>query len=122
VKPHSGPLKRVRNVSGATILGTGEVCMVLNPGTCCTPSTSTRLTCCRNLQAQATTEAHYPAGRGLHYHTHQESVCRGAGYEVVAAVNGVDALQKLSSRAFDAVVSDVNAIYGRPDACGADSA
>ena len=31
VKPHSAPLKRVRNVSGATILGTGEVCMVVNP-------------------------------------------------------------------------------------------
>src|SRR5262249_10197659 len=30
-KPHSAILKRVRNVSGATILGTGEVCMVLNP-------------------------------------------------------------------------------------------
>ncbi len=34
-----------------------------------------------------------------------------AGYEVVVAVNGVDALQKLSSRAFDAVVSDVEMPY-----------
>ena len=31
IKPQSQLLKRVRNVSGATILGTGEVCMVLNP-------------------------------------------------------------------------------------------
>jgi two-component system chemotaxis sensor kinase CheA len=31
LKPQSQLLKRVRNISGATILGTGEVCMVLNP-------------------------------------------------------------------------------------------
>ncbi|MGA9383032.1 MAG: ATP-binding protein, partial [Phormidium sp.] len=31
LKPQGKLLKRVRNVSGATILGTGEVCMVLNP-------------------------------------------------------------------------------------------
>src|SRR4028119_2082444 len=31
LKPQSQLLKRIRNISGATILGTGEVCMVLNP-------------------------------------------------------------------------------------------
>ncbi|MCA1991955.1 MAG: chemotaxis protein CheA, partial [Coleofasciculus sp. S288] len=31
LKPQSLLLKRIRNISGATILGTGEVCMVLNP-------------------------------------------------------------------------------------------
>ncbi len=31
IKPQSKLLQRIRNVSGATILGTGEVCMVLNP-------------------------------------------------------------------------------------------
>ena len=33
------------------------------------------------------------------------------GYEVVAAVNGIDALQKLASQAFDALVSDVEMPY-----------
>ena len=31
LKPHSTILKRVRNVSGSAILGTGEVCIILNP-------------------------------------------------------------------------------------------
>ena len=31
MKPLGPLLRRVRNVSGATILGTGDVCMVLNP-------------------------------------------------------------------------------------------
>ncbi len=39
--------------------------------------------------------------------TQEKRILESAGYEVVAAVDGVDALQKLSSRAFDAVVSDV---------------
>jgi two-component system chemotaxis sensor kinase CheA len=39
--------------------------------------------------------------------TQEKRILESAGYEVVAAVNGVDALQKLSSRAFDAVISDV---------------
>ncbi|MBF0474155.1 MAG: chemotaxis protein CheA, partial [Nitrospirae bacterium] len=30
-KPHTPLLKRVRNISGATILGDGEVCMIVNP-------------------------------------------------------------------------------------------
>jgi two-component system chemotaxis sensor kinase CheA len=43
--------------------------------------------------------------------TQEKRILESAGYEVVAAANGVDALQKLSSRAFDAVVSDVEMPY-----------
>ena len=39
--------------------------------------------------------------------TQEKRILESAGYEVVAAVNGIDALQKLSARRFDAVVSDV---------------
>jgi two-component system chemotaxis sensor kinase CheA len=39
--------------------------------------------------------------------TQEKRILESAGYDVVAAVNGVDALQKLASRAFDAVVSDI---------------
>ena len=31
LKPHSFVLKRVRNISGSAILGTGDICTVLNP-------------------------------------------------------------------------------------------
>ena len=43
--------------------------------------------------------------------TQEKRILEGAGYEVVAAVNGLDALQKLSNRAFDAVISDVEMPY-----------
>jgi two-component system chemotaxis sensor kinase CheA len=109
VKPHSAILKRVRNVSGATILGTGEVCMVLNP--------LDLVQSVRQRPARMLREASHPKPQQKHTillvedsittRTQEKRILESAGYEVVAAVNGVDALQKLSSQAFDAVISDV---------------
>jgi two-component system chemotaxis sensor kinase CheA len=109
VKPHSALLKRVRNVSGATILGTGEVCMVLNP--------LDLVQSVRQRPARMIREPSRPKPQQKHTillvedsittRTQEKRILESAGYEVVAAVNGVEALQKLSSRAFDAVVSDV---------------
>jgi two-component system, chemotaxis family, sensor kinase CheA len=109
VKPHSAVLKRVRNVSGATILGTGEVCMVLNP--------LDLLQSVRKRPARMIQEPLRPKPQQKHAillvedslttRTQEKRILESAGYEVVAAVNGVDALQKLGSRVFDAVVSDV---------------
>jgi two-component system, chemotaxis family, sensor kinase CheA len=109
VKSHSAILKRVRNVSGATILGTGEVCMVLNP-----------LDLLRSVRQRPTRISQESSNAkpqlkhaillvedSITTRTQEKRILESAGYEVVAAVNGVDALQKLSSRAFDAVVSDV---------------
>jgi CheY-like chemotaxis protein len=39
--------------------------------------------------------------------TQEIRILESAGYDVVAAVNGIDALQKLASRAFDAVASEI---------------
>jgi two-component system chemotaxis sensor kinase CheA len=113
VKPHSAILTRVRNVSGATILGTGEVCMVLNP--------LDLLQSVRKRPARITQEVPRPKPQQKHAillvedsittRTQEKRILESAGYEVVAAANGVDALQKLSSRAFDAVVSDVEMPY-----------
>jgi two-component system, chemotaxis family, sensor kinase CheA len=109
VKPHTAILKRVRNVSGATILGTGEVCMVLSP--------PDLLQSMRRRPARMAPQPSTPQPRqkkaillvedSITTRTQEKRILESAGYEVMAAVNGVDALQKLASRAFDAVVSDV---------------
>jgi two-component system chemotaxis sensor kinase CheA len=39
--------------------------------------------------------------------TWEKRILEGAAYEVVTAMDGVDALEKLNSRSFDAVVTDV---------------
>jgi two-component system chemotaxis sensor kinase CheA len=39
--------------------------------------------------------------------TQEKRILESAGYEVVTAVDGVDGFNKLQSRAFDAVISDI---------------
>ena len=39
--------------------------------------------------------------------TQEKRILEGAGYEVVAAVDGLDAWEKLNQGSFDAVISDV---------------
>ena len=124
MKPQSAILKHVRNVSGATILATGEVCMVLNP---------------QELIKSIQTHPYpgpLPEGEGIQFppfqgegqggdgvkiykksillvedsittRTQEKRILEGAGYDVVAAVNGVDGWARLQSGNFDAVVTDI---------------
>ncbi|MDO8208575.1 MAG: hybrid sensor histidine kinase/response regulator [Gallionella sp.] len=109
LKPQSKLLKRVRNVSGATILETGEVCMVLNPS-------DLLKTLRKEFVASAPVAAtdSLPAKKvlllaedSITTRTQEKRILEGAGYEVVTAVDGVDAYNQLSTRSFDAVVSDI---------------
>jgi two-component system chemotaxis sensor kinase CheA len=108
LKPQSKLLKRVRNVSGATILETGEVCMVLNPHDLLKTLRKRLVT-----GGSATVEAVLKkkvlllAEDSLTTRTQEKRILESAGYEVVTAVDGADAYSKLGTRSFDAVVSDV---------------
>jgi len=113
LKPQSKLLQRVRNVSGATILGTGEVCMVLNPQDIIKsvqkqvgvrlPQTTLQPT----VQAATQKQVILLAEDSIAIRTQEKRILESAGYEVVIAVDGQDALNKLPTRVFDAIVSDV---------------
>ncbi|MBE9125618.1 Hpt domain-containing protein [Coleofasciculus sp. LEGE 07092] len=109
LKPQSQLLKRVRNVMGATILPTGDVCTILNP-----PDLI------KSLQKQTPTTIsvkpivtiqHKPlillVEDSLPVRTQEKRLLEKAGYEVVIAINGLDGYNKLQTRNFDAVISDV---------------
>lgn len=111
LKPQSQLLKRVRNISGATILGTGRVCMVLNP---IDLFKSVR----RSNRGQATQSSLQPTATvrklsvllvedSIATRTQEKRILESAGYEVVTAVDGLDGFSKLQSRSFNAVISDV---------------
>ncbi len=109
LKPQSKLLKRVRNVSGATILGTGEVCMVLNPHDLIKSvrkrsSAFTPRTFAKEQEKQQTILL---VEDSITIRTQEKRILESAGYEVMAAVDGLDALNKLKTRNFDAIVSDV---------------
>ncbi|MCT7983317.1 hybrid sensor histidine kinase/response regulator [Laspinema sp. A4] len=109
LKPQSKLLKRVRNVAGATILGTGEVCMVLNP--------HDLLKSVRKPGKSISHPKPQPQGDrkllvllvedSIATRTQEKRILENAGYEVVTAVDGMDGYNKLRSRDFDAVISDV---------------
>ncbi|HEY9835566.1 MAG TPA: hybrid sensor histidine kinase/response regulator [Vampirovibrionales bacterium] len=109
LKPQSKLLKRVRNVAGATILGTGEVCMVLNPHDLL-----------KSVRKPGKSIVHaHPQPQGdrkllvllvedsIATRTQEKRILENAGYEVVTAVDGMDGYNKLRTRDFDAVISDV---------------
>lgn len=109
LKPQSKILKRVRNVTGTTILPTGDVCTILSP---------TDLI--RTLEKQTiSTVALKPreiakqkpvillVEDSIFVSTQEKRLLEKAGYEVVVAVDGLEGYNKLTTRKFDAVVSDV---------------
>lgn len=109
LKPQSQLLKRVRNVAGATILSTGDVCIVLNASDLIksVQKQAVSLTPTQAIDTVPPKLAILLAEDSIATRTQQKRILETAGYEVVTAVDGLDALHKLQTRDFDAVVSDV---------------
>ncbi|GAB4381523.1 MAG: hybrid sensor histidine kinase/response regulator [Elainellaceae cyanobacterium] len=109
IKPQSQLLKRVRNVSGATILGTGEVCIVLNPQDLIksVQRRSPSLALNPTAEPAAGKQTILLVEDSIATRTQEKRMLEAAGYEVVTAVDGNDGLTKLQTRSFDAVISDV---------------
>lgn len=108
LKPQSKLLKRIRNVSGATILGTGEVCMILNPQDLLKSvrKRTTSVTYDSVVETQDK-QAILLVEDSITIRTQVKRILESAGYQVMAAVDGLDGFNKLKANNFDAVVSDV---------------
>ena len=109
LKAQSKLLQRVRNVSGATILGDGSVCMVLNPRDLIQSARRSPVALNPTQAATATKRRStiLLVEDSIATRTQEKRILEAAGYEVVTAVDGADGWSKLTSRAFDAIVSDV---------------
>lgn len=111
LKPQSKLLKRVRNITGATILGTGEVCMILNPSDLLKSLQKRSFKTLTAINNNFVTEQKKPlillAEDSIATRTQEKRILESAGYEVVTAVDGLDGLNKLHTRPFSAVISDV---------------
>ena len=108
IKPQSKLLKRIPNILGATILGSGSVCMILNP--------ADLLHSLRNgtwQTAVPTTDKAIAKNRlllvedSIIIRTQMQRLLKGAGYNVTVAENGLLGLQQVQAQEFDIVLSDV---------------
>jgi two-component system, chemotaxis family, sensor kinase CheA len=104
-------LKNVPHLAGATILGTGEVCLVLNPIDLFTTAGGGN-----PLAPTAVGTVPIPADLApaillvedsLVIRTQLTRILQGAGYRVTAANDGLEGWEKLHAGQFDLVVSDV---------------
>jgi two-component system chemotaxis sensor kinase CheA len=109
LKPLGGVLKRVRNVSGATILGTGELCIILNPVDLIKSVRKRTITSSikQSVQERTQRETILLVEDSITTRTQERRILESAGYDVITAVDGADAYSKLTSQNFDAVVSDI---------------
>lgn len=108
-KPMGSLLKRVRNVSGTTVLGSGDICMILNP--------SDLLKSIQQQQRSETLPITEPATQNKPVillvedsppvRIQEKRLFEAAGYVVVTATNGLEGYNTLQHGLFDAVVSDV---------------
>jgi len=114
VKALGAPLARVRHVGGAAVLGTGAVVVILNPADLIKAAlgdieASPRA---RSADAQAT---HAVASRrhvlvvddSVMTRTLERTILEAAGYSVMVATDGVQALELLNDHQIDIIVSDV---------------
>jgi len=112
VKSLGKQLKKVRHISGATVLGTGAVVPILNAGELIESAAH------RSPASQAALETASAEPRqspksllvvedSFTSRTLLKNILEASGYGVETAIDGRDALSRLTAQAVDAVVTDV---------------
>jgi two-component system chemotaxis sensor kinase CheA len=116
VKNLGARIRRVRNISGATILPSGRLALVLNAASLIRramsrPAQTSPLLpeASRNggESARESKKRLLVADDSVTTRTLEKSILEGAGYEVVVAVDGANAWELLQERGADLLVSDV---------------
>jgi two-component system chemotaxis sensor kinase CheA len=108
VKGLSDPLRRVRNISGATILGSGDVVLILSPSDLVSSArgVSARVSAARRTDEKAAARV-LVVDDSITTRTLERNILASAGYEVLVATNGREALDILHRERIDLVVSDI---------------
>ena len=108
VKPLASPLKRVRNIAGATVLGAGRVVPLLNvPDLVKGAQQAGHRAAAALSPAAAAPRSLLVAEDSVTSRLQLKGILEGAGYRVATAGDGMDALEQLRQGSFDLVVSDV---------------
>lgn len=114
VKPLEKPLARVRNIAAATVLGTGQVVLILNVPDLLKSAVRSAGVGIRPAGMAGEKESAEKGARNILVADDSvtsrmllKNILESAGYAVKTAIDGVDALTALKSGKFDLVVSDV---------------
>lgn len=115
VKMLNPELAQTRHVAGATLLGTGEVVIILNVSDLIKTAQggTPRRNEVRTLSAPAAAVTYriLVVDDSITTRTLEKNILEAAGYEVLTAKNGLEALDILTTTACDLIVSDVEMPY-----------
>jgi len=110
VKPLDAPLKRVRNITGAALLGSGQPAIVLNPADLIRSARGHHITVAP-IKPVDLEEVHQPVilvvDDSITTRTLEKNILETAGYQVITATNGLEGLRKIADTPVDVVVSDI---------------
>jgi two-component system chemotaxis sensor kinase CheA len=106
VKSLGKQLPRVRNIAGATVLGTGKVLPVLNVADLM-HSAVKMVPVSASRETEEAPKSILVAEDSITSRTLLKNILEFAGYKVKTAIDGAEALAVLATEAFDLVVSDV---------------
>lgn len=111
IKPLSAPLKRVRNVAGAALLGNGDPVIILNPSDLIRSAKGTHLLAAPIKRigeaAEQVSRQVLVVDDSITTRTLEKNILEAAGYVVYTATDGQEALKRLSETKVDIVVSDI---------------
>jgi two-component system chemotaxis sensor kinase CheA len=110
VKTLGKQLTRVRNVSGATILGSGEVVAILNVSDLVKSALKFSVSSIKRSKSQKQVEEKKSilvAEDSITSRILLKNILESAGYNVKTTINGLEALTELRSNSFDLIVSDI---------------
>lgn len=107
--PH--PLRRIRNVAGATILGTGQVVVILQVADFFSTAQQVQPSAIQDVDSPEPVEARVPVvmivDDSITTRTLESNILRASGYVTRMASDGLDAWTQLQTQACDLVVADV---------------
>lgn len=112
VKSLGKQLARVRNIAGATILGSGKAVPVLNVSdlmkSALSAATAGPVTSNIREEQSVRTKSVLVVEDSITARSLLKGILESAGYQVMTAIDGIDGLTRLRSGEFDIVVSDVD--------------
>lgn len=111
VKPLGVPLHRVRNVTGAALMGNGEPVVVLNPADLVRAARAVIVPTIQAANAE-TAKAKLISrilvvDDSITTRTLEKNILEAAGYHVITAIDGIEALKCLDEHAIDLIVTDI---------------
>ncbi|MCJ7693708.1 MAG: response regulator, partial [Sedimentisphaerales bacterium] len=111
VKKLGRQLRRVRNIAGAAVLGSGKVVPVINVSDLMKSAIRTEMAAITASGEEKKSEKTYRmlvAEDSITSRNLIKNILESAGYEVVTSVDGADAFTKALTGEFDLIVSDVD--------------